>query len=216
MKNGAIFDMDGLLFDTERLYQESWQVIAHEWGFETVPGFETAVCGTSGAHMREVVRSYYPQVDTEKYIAACLDRVQRIVQQAVPEKPGIREILSYMHGQGRRLAVASSSAVSLIENNLRQAGIGRYFDAIVSGDQVRRGKPEPDIFLEAARRLELAPADCYVFEDGLNGIRAGLAAGCATVMIPDRTPPTDALRQAGVQVYDSLLDALDALQTGAL
>lgn len=216
MKNGAIFDMDGLLFDTERLYQESWQVIAHEWGFEPSPDFPRAVCGTNGEHMREVVRSYYPQVDTEKYIAACLARVERCMEQEVREKPGVHEILAYLREQGWRVAVASSSAARLIESNLRRTGIDGYFDAIVSGEQVGRGKPEPDIFLEAARRLGLAPADCYVFEDGINGIRAGLAAGCKTVMIPDLTPPTDAVRQAGVRVYDSLLAALDALQTGAL
>lgn len=216
MKKGAIFDMDGLLFDTERLYQESWLVIAREWGIIPDPAFPTAVCGTSGAHMRDVVREHYPEVDAEAYIQACLSRVAHILETDVPEKPGIHELLTYLHAQGVKIAVASSSLAHVVENNLRNAGVWGYFDAVVTGEQVKRGKPEPDIFLEAAKRLGLHPEECYVFEDGINGTRAGLAAGCATVMIPDLTAPTEDLINSCAGVYPSLLTALEAIQNGML
>ena len=216
MKKGAIFDMDGLLFDTERLYQESWLVIVREWGIIPDPAFPTAVCGTSGAHMRDVVRKHYPEVDVEAYIQACLSRVAHILETNVPEKPGIHELLTYLHAQGAKIAVASSSLAHVVENNLRNAGVWEYFDAVVTGEQVKRGKPEPDIFLEAAKRLGLHPEECYVFEDGINGTRAGLAAGCATVMIPDLTAPTEDLRNSCAGVYPSLLTALEAIQNGML
>ncbi len=216
MKKGAIFDMDGLLFDTERLYQESWLVIAREWGIIPDPAFPTAVCGTSGAHMRDVVREHYPEVDAEAYIQACLSRVAHILETDVPEKPGIHELLTYLHAQGVKIAVASSSLAHVVENNLRNAGVWEYFDAVVTGEQVKRGKPEPDIFLEAAKRLGLHPEECYVFEDGINGTRAGLAAGCATVMIPDLTAPTEDLINSCAGVYPSLLTALEAIQNGML
>lgn len=89
----------------------------------------------------------------------------------------------------------------MIENNLRVAGIEDYFTAVVSGSQVEHGKPAPDIFLYAAERLCLAPEDCYVFEDSFNGIRAGVAAGCFTIMIPDLFEPTDEIRQLVAGVY---------------
>ena len=216
MKKGAIFDMDGLLFDTERLYQESWLVIAREWGIIPDPAFPTAVCGTSGAHMRDVVREHYPEVDAEAYIQACLSRVAHILETDVPEKPGLHELLTYLHAQGVKIAVASSSLAHVVENNLRNAGVWEYFDAVVTGEQVKRGKPEPDIFLEAAKRLGLHPEECYVFEDGINGTRAGLAAGCATVMIPDLTAPTEDLINSCAGVYPSLLTALEAIQNGML
>ena len=216
MKKGAIFDMDGLLFDTERLYQESWLVIAREWGIIPDPAFPTAVCGTSGAHMRDVVREHYPEVDAEAYIQACLSRVAHILETDVPEKPGIHELLTYLHAQGVKIAVASSSLAHVVENNLRNAGVWEYFDAVVTGEQVKRGKPEPDIFLEAAKRLGLHPEECYVFEDGINGTRAGLAAGCATVMIPDLPAPTEDLINSCAGVYPSLLTALEAIQNGML
>lgn len=216
MKKGAIFDMDGLLFDTERLYQESWLVIAREWGIIPDPAFPTAVCGTSGAHMRDVVREHYPEVDAEAYIQACLSRVAHILETDVPEKPGIHELLTYLHAQGVKIAVASSSLAHVVENNLRNAGVWEYFDAVVTGEQVKRGKPEPDIFLEAAKRLGLHPEECYVFEDGINGTRAGLAAGCATVMIPDLTAPTEDLINSCAGVYPSLLTVLEAIQNGML
>ena len=86
-----------------------------------------------------------------------------------------------------------------------------YFDAVVSGEDVTHGKPAPDIFLLAANRLGCNPADCYVFEDGINGVRAGLAAGCTTIMVPDTVLPTDEVRAACAGVFASLDEAREAI-----
>ena len=211
MKRGAIFDMDGLLFDTERLYQESWEVMAGQFGQVHNPEFPTAVAGTSGAGMAAVVQKYYPEVDSQAFIAGCLDRAAAIIQANLPEKPGVREILSFLRDHGVPAAVASSSARELVESNLRRAGILDYFDAVVSGQEVSRSKPDPDIFLLAAERIGIPPEDCYVFEDGINGARAGVAAGCATVMIPDLMQPTEDLRQNCAGIYQNLLEARNAI-----
>lgn len=207
MRAGAIFDMDGLLFDTERLYQDSWEVMAHEFGLIHDPDFPKAVCGTSGVHMHEVIHSYYPTVDAAAFAQGCIDRVDHITQTAVPVKNGAQEILQFFHENGVKIAVASSSPKDTIEHHLELTGLKQYFDAVVSGQDVTHGKPKPDIFLLAADMLQLSPQDCYVFEDGINGVKAGIAAGCATVMIPDLTPPTQLCEQHCVGIFRNLSEA---------
>lgn len=211
MKQGAIFDMDGLLFDTERMYRDSWKQSAQQFGLVHNPDFPRTVCGSSGAHMREIILQYYPQVDAKAFADDCILRVERELETHVPEKTGVRDILQYFKQHGVRVAVASSSKRATVLHNLKQADILSYFDAVVSGDQVTHGKPAPDIFLLAAQQIGCEPENCYVFEDGINGIRAGAAAGCTTIMIPDLTPPNAQLEQLCAGIYPSLSDAMNAI-----
>lgn len=216
MKKGAIFDMDGLLFDTERLYRESWQEIAVQFGLTPDPQFPWAVAGTSGEGMQEVVRQYYPQVDAQAFIARVVARVESMVEQHVPQKPGMREILEYLRNKQAKIAVASSSSQKTILHNLQKAQAESYFDAVVSGEQVENGKPAPDIFLAAAAKIGLAPQECYVLEDGVNGARAGIAAGCTTVMVPERDQLPDDLRKNCAGIYHSLHEVRAAMEAGEL
>ena len=211
MKQGAIFDMDGLLFDTERMYRDSWKQSAQQFGLVHNPDFPRTVCGSSGAHMREIILQYYPQVDAKAFADDCILRVERELETHVPEKTGVRDILQYFKQHGVRVAVASSSKRATVLHNLKQADILSYFDAVVSGDQVTHGKPAPDIFLLAAQQIGCEPENCYVFEDGTNGSRAGAAAGCTTIMIPDLTPPNAQLEQLCAGIYPSLSDAMNAI-----
>ncbi len=211
MKQGAIFDMDGLLFDTERMYRDSWKQSAQQFGLVHNPDFPRAVCGSSGAHMREIILQYYPQVDAKAFADDCILRVERELETHIPEKTGVRDILQYFKRHGVRVAVASSSKRATVLHNLKQADILSYFDAVVSGDQVTHGKPAPDIFLLAAQQIGCEPENCYVFEDGTNGIRAGAAARCTTIMIPDLTPPNAQLEQLCAGIYPSLSDAMNAI-----
>lgn len=212
---GAIFDMDGLLLDTERLYQESWVEMAKQFGQTPVPAFPTAVSGSSGEGMRQIIRRYYPEVDAYAFQAGCIARVDSILdEQGPPVKPGARELLDYFRAQGIQTAVASSSGQERILSNLRMAELDGFFYAVISGQQVERGKPEPDIFLLAAKEISCAPEACYVFEDSVNGVRAGMAAGCTTVMVPDLVPPPKGL--AVSRVCASLLEAKALIEAGAL
>ncbi len=216
MKKGAIFDMDGLLFDTERLFRDSWVEMAKQFGQIHQPGFPAAVAGTSGEGMREVIRRFYPEVDAYAFQKGCIARTAEILRSGIPEKPGMREILTFFRDRGAKIAVASSSGQEMILRNLRSADIEALFDAVVSGNEVARGKPEPDIFLLAAGRLGCTPEDCYVFEDGINGARAGIAASCATIMIPDLYAPTQYLRTGCAGIFDSLPAAQKAIEAGIL
>ena len=207
MKKGAIFDMDGTLFDTERLYARNWLATAERFGQQPNPDFPYAVAGTNGEGQLKVIRRYYPDVDAQAFIEYCVARMERILKSGLPEKPGVREILTFFREHGVKIAAASSNGHGKIAEILRRSGIASFFDAIASGEDVKHGKPAPDIFLLAAEMLGCAPEECYVFEDSINGARAGIAAGCTTIMIPDMFPPTKDLRAGCAGIYSSLWEA---------
>ena len=216
MKAGAIFDMDGLLFDTELVYNNDWYYIADMHGLQIDPAMLDELRGTSGTRMNDIVNSYWPKVDAKKLTDELFAHARVTLAEAVPMKPGVLELLDYLKEHAVRLAVASSAPQKLIENNLRIAGISDYFHVIVSGEQVAHGKPAPDIFLLAADKLGLPAAECYVLEDGINGVRAGLRAGCSTIMVLDLVAPTAELYTQCTGIYESLSAVLRSLQNGEI
>lgn len=209
---GAIFDMDGLLFDTERVYQQTWHEIAEEKGVVLGNDFVGAISGTNGAHMRQVVEDYYHVSDGAGIIEDCMKRVREKLSKQVPMKKGVLEILEFFQENKIPMAVASSSPVEQIVSNLEIAGIREYFAEIVSGTEAKRGKPAPDIFLLAAERISRRPGDCYVFEDSENGIKAGYAAGCRTVMIPDLMEVSPEIRPYCTFVCEDLIEAREKMR----
>ena len=144
--------------------------------------------------MLACVRRYYgEELDAHAFCRRCYEYVDEYLKTTVHKKKGLDELLAWLKARGLPAAVASSTYRSLVERNLRTAGVEEYFRKVVTGDQVEQGKPAPDIFLLAARQLGLAPGNCLVLEDSFNGVRAGAAAGCVTVMIPDLSQPTPEL-----------------------
>ena len=208
---GAIFDMDGLLIDSERIFQRIWRELAAEAGVILDDTFAEAMCGSSGKVTEAVLRRYVPGVDPLPMMAECNRRVIEIEKDGIPLKTGAVEILEGMKRRGFRTALASSSPVDMIRKNMQITGLGVYFDELVSGTEVRRGKPEPDIFLLAAGRLGLPACNCYVFEDSVNGVRAANAAGCMAVMVPDLVQPTPEVRALCHGVYPDLSAAWRAV-----
>lgn len=216
MKKGAIFDMDGLLTDTERWYAVSWRETAKAFGQEWVPDFDKYVAGTSGESMLTVIRTHFPSVDAQAFMEYCIQQAYRLGEENLREMPGATEIIRFFRERGVKLALASSSPGDVIQRYLRKLALEPFFDAIANGFEVARGKPAPDIFLLAAERIDCAPEDCYVFEDGVNGCLAGIAAGCATVMIPDLFQPTEELRERCAGIFASLTEAREAIANGTL
>ena len=214
MRKAAIFDMDGLLFDTERLFQKAWRDEAAAMNLTLPEVFTSRVCGTSGEKQAEVVREFFPGGDPEKIMAKVQNRVYE--QKEIPVKKGTFEILKGMKEQGMLMAVASSSPLQMIERNLEKTSTAEYFHCIVSGLQVQNGKPEPDIFLLAAEKTGVSPSDCYVFEDSLNGIIAGFRAGCASIMIPDIVLPTEEIKKIAAGIFPDLSEAWKAILKGKL
>lgn len=216
MLKGAIFDHDGLMFDTEVIWQKNWKEVADEMGITLPEEFKKNICGSSGQHMLDVIQEYYGVEDG----TAIRDRVRKGVnddeEKHIDAKVGLLDILEMFQKHGVKMAVASSSGKAMIERNLKNGGVEQYFDAVVSGQEVEHGKPAPDIFLLAAERIGIDIKDCYVFEDAFNGVEAGLASGAKTIMIPDQIQPTEELRERVDAVCTTLKEASEKIEAGEL
>lgn len=210
---GVIFDMDGLLFDTEQVYQKNWTRLGKELGLEVPDEFRTAICGTSGELMDRIIEKYFHVEHGRPCAEKVMGWAAEDLKSAVPEKKGMHEILDYFKSRGMKMAIASSSKRAQIENNLRLSHTAGYFDVTVSGrdDGIVNGKPAPDIFLKAAEMIGIPADECYVFEDAYNGIRAAAAAGARPIMIPDMIPADDEMRRLAYGIYPDLIAARDAL-----
>jgi len=207
--------MDGTLLDTEKYYSQGWLVVADEFGLERKTELPLTMSGTSWSAMPDLIHRFYPDVDANAYIKHVIAYAESEAKAHLEIMPGTLEILSYFQSQKIPMAVASSSNKTTIEEKLQRVGILKYFDTLVGGDEVEKGKPDPEIFLKAASSISLTARDCYVFEDSFNGVRAGYASGALTVMIPDQVVPTDEIRKLCI-VKDSLLQATESIKNGDL
>ena len=146
MKRGAIFDMDGTLFDTERLYVKAWIETADLFGVQRHPTIGLEMSGTNQAQALKVFAKHYPQLDAKKYFDTVVETVAKWTETDLELLPGTREILDYFKARKVLMSIASGSPRKGIERNLHKAGIREYFVSVVGGDEILNGKPAPDIF----------------------------------------------------------------------
>ena len=179
----VIFDMDGTLLDTQRICITAWDWAGENQGVKDMGKLIPAVCGMNIITWSKYVTDRYPEIDIDRFNAEARQYV--IEHLEVRFMPGIEKLLIFLKNNGVKIALASGSSRESINHHLKATDAEKYFDAIVGGDDVKRGKPEPDVFLKAAELIGAAPKDCFVFEDSENGIRAGFAAGMKCVGIPD-------------------------------
>lgn len=208
---GAIFDMDGVLFDTEALWQKCWNQTAAEMNLTLPEEFKKEVCGSSDK-MPSVIQKYYHVDDPYPVILRTYTRLKSLLEEDLPEKEGLHEILPELKAMGFRIAVASSSDTNTIRSNLMRSNTLQYFDAITSGQEVKHGKPAPDIFLLAAEKLNLPIEECYVFEDAYNGIRAAAKANSKPIMVVDLSEPDEEMKQSAHFIVYSLKEALKKIK----
>lgn len=215
----CIFDQDGTMFDTERLYGVAWRQAVQQLGL-TPPvddAFHDSLCGTAGELMLSRIRARYPSADPASIRDLAFRLCFDLQNQSLPEKPGLREILSFLQQRGLRLAIGSSSVRAQILRNLASTHLAPAFEVIISGEDITHSKPHPECFLKAAAALHLNPSECCVFEDSANGVRAAHDAGCLTIMIPDRIPPTPEIRALADAIFPSFHEAMQWLEhTGTL
>lgn len=187
----CLFDMDGLIFDSERCFMEQLSVVMHEYGYHLTREIYCETLGMSGDMLQKVMLGHYGQEypfhEIGQRARARVDTIALSVGLAV--KQDIQEILALLKGRGVLCAVASGSRTEAVEKYLGAAGLDQYFDVAVGGEQVSHSKPAPDIFELASLRLDIPPQECVVLEDSENGIRAGKAAGCTTICVPDLKMP---------------------------
>ena len=208
----VIFDMDGIIFDTERLYIETWKAVAREYDLENVTEMAYRIIGVNDMMSRKVFTEYYQ--GTRDY-DQCRKRVSEVFHSRydgkIPVKPGVQEILAYLKERNIPVALASSTRIETIQRELKEAGLYHAFDHIIGGDMIKQSKPAPDIFLAAAEKLEAAPENCYVLEDSHNGIRAAAAAGMHPIMVPDLLEVTEEMQELAETICPTLNEAIDYL-----
>lgn len=209
--SAVIFDMDGLMVDTEPMYQVSWQRAAQELGYEIDEVLYARFVGRPTRACEAIlVEQFGEAFPLSAFQARWPDLWRSEVERCgIALKPGLTEMLDYLTGR-LPLAVATSSEAEYAELTLGRAGIRDRFQVVVSGDQVSRGKPEPDIYLETAQRLRIPASECVALEDSEAGIRSVRSAGMVGVLVP-HWPASPEARQAATRVAASLHEARDIL-----
>lgn len=218
MVEGVIFDMDGLMFDTEPLWTDAWPIVLPEFGYPEVPAELPDACrGSAGEVTYRIIRSFLGEdAPAPAMWVRMKEEVHKMLEKGVVKKPGLDELLAFLAENNIPMAIASSSPHDIIEMDLNNAGVRGYFTFIVSGEDVDRPKPDPQVFQVSAERMGTDPAKSLVLEDSLNGVRAGAAGGFITVMVPDMIAPTDEIKQLYTRECKDLFEVRDLLAAGEL
>jgi HAD superfamily hydrolase (TIGR01509 family) len=211
----VVFDLDGVLVDSEHVWDEVREALARERGGRWHDGAQRDMMGMSSTEWSRYMHDVIGLVEPPEEISAeVVRRMQARYASELPLIDGAVDAVARL-ASSYRLALASSSNRPLIDTVLEASGLARCFEATVSSEEVARGKPAPDVFLEAAGRLGVEPRASAAVEDSANGIRAARAAGMRVVAIPNRRypPPPEALELADV-VLESIGDLTQAALSG--
>ncbi|WP_303804784.1 HAD family phosphatase [Ruminococcus flavefaciens] len=211
MLKGAIFDMDGLMIDTEKLYLKFWIQSAKDFGYDMKPEHVYAIRSMARKYSIPTLKGFLGEdCPTEEIRAHRTELMAEYINEhGLEVKKGLFELLYYLKGREIKMAVATATPRSRTTEYLEKIGAAKFFSAVICGDMVETGKPAPDIYLTAARELGLPPEECAAFEDSPNGIKAAHAAGCHAIMIPDMTQPDDEIKPLLSAVYEDLGLAVD-------
>jgi len=203
----VIFDMDGLLLDTEVLYHTAIFGACAAQGYQMVDQVHLSLIGTPRDLGDAKLLAHFGEMfDLVRYHLDCARHFDGLCETEVPLRPGVRDLLGVLEDAAIPLAVATSTAREKAEARLKKAGIFDHFDVLVTRSDVKRGKPHPETFLKAAELLKVDPSNCLALEDSHNGVRAAAAAGMATIMIPDLLEPNAEVENLCVGVFPSLND----------
>ena len=209
----VVFDMDGVIFDSERAVMQCWEEVASR---HNIPDIEKAILACTGTTMvrtREIMLNLYgadfPYDEYARESSAIFH--SRYDGGRLPMKPGVKELLTFLKEHDKKIALASSTRQQVVTDELRDAGVIEYFDRIICGDMVSRSKPAPDIFLKACEELNISPSDSYAIEDSYNGIRAAHAGGLHPIMVPDLLPADEEMQSLAEIVLPSLTSVMEYL-----
>jgi HAD superfamily hydrolase (TIGR01509 family) len=201
--------MDGLMIDTEIIYHRAWQRAATELGYTIDDALFAGLIGVRTDECEAAIRDHlgadFPLATFQERWMARLEELAE--SQGIARKPGLTELLGTIEALGLPKAVATSSTMAEAERSLRLSDLARHFDIVVTGDQVAHGKPAPDIFAEAARRLGIPADACIAFEDSNAGALAAHRAGMRVYVVPDLVPPNETTRAVATDILATLHDA---------
>ena len=207
MKN-VIFDMDGVLIDTEKHYNAAWCQAATEAGFPFTREHALLLRSCEAKEGEKLMQGIFgPSFDYYAIRERRRELVrERLAQYGLEKKPGVEETLRFLRAKGIKTAVATATALDITKSHLTTIGVCDLFDSIVSAKNVAHGKPEPDVYLYACEQIGERPQDCMAVEDSPNGIMAAYRAGLRTVMVPDLTQPDEELTKYLYACVNSLSD----------
>ena len=212
---GVVFDMDGLLLETESLYRTAIFQAASEFGYDMTDALHLSLIGTPqdlcDALLRAALGDEFP---LRAYDARCHALFTKLTEHALKPKPGVFELLNWLADRQIPVAIATSTRRATATENLARVGLSTLAQRMVAGGEAPRGKPHPDPYLAAVKLLGLAPRDCVAFEDSHTGVRAASAAGLFTVMVPDLLPPTPEMHLITSAIVDDLRAGLQLLEHG--
>lgn len=214
MLKAIIFDMDGVLFDTEELCLSSWQKIADKYNLGDVTPACIASIGVSREKSKEIFKTMisenFPFEEMRNEVSSLCHAV--ISKHGLPEKEGIRDILSFCKKSGLKIGLATSTRRQTVISHLERAKIIEFFDEITCGDEIRDSKPSPEIYITACKKLGISPENALSVEDSYNGVRSSNAAGVRCIMVPDKLPATEEMFKLSDKVLDNLLAVIDYLK----
>lgn len=213
MIEAVLFDMDGVMFDTERMYQKAWLLAGQQMGAPMKPEIVDRLRGRNREGCARVCREVFGQdFDFDAMRTACRALMARWIEEnGLPVKPGLYELLAELERRGIPAVLATSTTRDSAWGHLQRAKVDRYFLGAVCGDDVSHSKPHPEVFLKAAALAGRDPKNCLVLEDSPAGVRAGAAAGCFTVMVPDLTAPDEEMRALADEILPGLKDVIPLL-----
>jgi HAD superfamily hydrolase (TIGR01509 family) len=209
----VIFDMDGLLFDSESVYRDAMLATAAEMGFELPDHLFRRLVGVPWAgNVTMLVEHYGDGFDHEAFRIEATRKFHVVADAEICLKTGVLEILDHLDAVDLPRAICTSSLHRTVQHHLGQHGLIDRFHALVAQGDYARGKPAPDPFLAAAQRLDVAPGDCLALEDSHNGVRAAHAAGMMTIMVPDLLDPTEEMQTLCVRIARDLHEVRGLLE----
>jgi HAD hydrolase, family IA, variant 3 len=211
----VLFDMDGLMVDTESLATEAFIHSAKKQGYDMTKEETLLVLGFTTKSIYEFWENYFKNSDVsgKQLVDDHYKYIENILFTTGPRKmPYIEELLKYLKENNYKVAVASSSNMNHIINNMEKTGLKKYIDGFASGAEVENGKPAPDVFLLAAERLGVKPEECLVLEDSKAGVIAGSSAGGKVIMVPDMFKPDEECKERTYRIVGNLGEVISILE----
>lgn len=217
MIDSVIFDMDGILFDTERLYANAWHAVGIELDMTDIDTCVESCIGLNRTDSKQFLLQKYGQhFPYDRFIERLTTTFKQLVEKdGLPQKEGVMELLTYLQNNRFKIGLATSSGMKSAAANLNKAGISHFFQVIITGDMITHGKPDPEIYQTACEKLGAVRENCIAIEDSPNGIKSAYAAGLKVIMVPDLIEPTAEIEKLLFAKFKSLIEVVTFLEAVA-
>lgn len=213
MIQAVVFDMDGVIFDSETLLTDCWVEATKKDGVPDVAKTNYLCLGTNDEETKQIFLNVYgadfPYDAYEKEARRLF--YEKSSGGNLPKKKGVEELLAFLKQKGLKVALATSTRESIVLEEIKEAGLYPYFDAIICGDMITKSKPDPEIYQKACEKIAVRPENAYAVEDSFHGVRSATGAGLSCIMVPDIKQPDDEIRALACCILPSLVEVKEYL-----